>query len=210
MSAKHEKKQDNLIEFNSTDSKTSHSGTIGSNIDFYDSINNKYKVFSNFMNYPVTIDGISWPTNEHYYQAMKFGNSNSEVHKEYRDIIRVVSTPYKAKLMANQRIAYNSGNYMVNSMDRRLLNDIIKEYKTNGLKIRSDWDDCKIEVMVTVTRAKYDQYPELKEILLSTGKATIREASPTDYYWGIGKNRTGENMLGKVLMKVRDEYVSSV
>jgi hypothetical protein len=31
------------------------------------------------------------------------------------------------------------------------------------------------------------------------------EASPGDDYWGIGKNRKGENKLGKMLMEIRSE-----
>ncbi|ODS00571.1 hypothetical protein AUC68_15120 [Methyloceanibacter methanicus] len=32
----------------------------------------RYSDFSNFANYPIEIDGIVWPTSEHYYQAQKF------------------------------------------------------------------------------------------------------------------------------------------
>lgn len=32
----------------------------------------RYSDFSNFANYPIEIDGVVWPTSEHYYQAQKF------------------------------------------------------------------------------------------------------------------------------------------
>ncbi len=32
----------------------------------------RYREFSNFANYPIEIDGVVWPTSEHYYQAQKF------------------------------------------------------------------------------------------------------------------------------------------
>lgn len=31
-----------------------------------------YFEFSNFARYPIVIDGLTWPTSEHYYQAQKF------------------------------------------------------------------------------------------------------------------------------------------
>ncbi|MEM7192768.1 MAG: NADAR domain-containing protein [Pseudomonadota bacterium] len=40
-------------------------------IRFY-SKSERYRDFSNFANYPIEIDGIIWPTTEHYYQAQKF------------------------------------------------------------------------------------------------------------------------------------------
>jgi predicted NAD-dependent protein-ADP-ribosyltransferase YbiA (DUF1768 family) len=41
----------------------------------------------------------------------------------------------------------------------------------------------------------------LKEKLLATGDAILHEDSPTDVFWG----KKGEDWLGKLLMKVRDE-----
>ena len=37
----------------------------------------------------------------------------------------------------------------------------------------------------------------------------IIEDSPTDYYWGCGKDKTGRNELGKILMKVRNKIRKS-
>jgi len=35
-------------------------------------------------------------------------------------------------------------------------------------------------------------------------KEELIEQTSTDYYWGCGTNGTGKNMLGKILMQVRD------
>jgi ribA/ribD-fused uncharacterized protein len=48
------------------------------------------------------------------------------------------------------------------------------------------------------------QYPEITELLVSTGSATLIEDSPTDYYWGCGADGTGKNRLGQLWMAVRD------
>jgi ribA/ribD-fused uncharacterized protein len=40
-------------------------------LDFY-SVNDPFGEFSNFADYPIVIDELSWPTSEHYYQAHKY------------------------------------------------------------------------------------------------------------------------------------------
>ncbi|MBY0413321.1 MAG: NADAR family protein [Bdellovibrionales bacterium] len=40
-------------------------------LDFY-SVKDPYGEFSNFALFPLTIDGVVWPTSEHYYQAHKY------------------------------------------------------------------------------------------------------------------------------------------
>lgn len=71
--------------------------------------------------------------------------------------------------------------------------------------LRADWEEVKDQVMKDVLIAKADQHPIFKNELLSTGNATIIEASPYDYYWGEGKDGSGKNMLGVLLMEVREE-----
>jgi hypothetical protein len=36
------------------------------------------------------------------------------------------------------------------------------------------------------------------------------EDSPVDNVWGNGRNNDGENLLGKALMKLRDEFRTSI
>ena len=63
--------------------------------------------------------------------------------------------------------------------------------------------------------AKFSQNADLKQLLLNTGDAILAECAVKDLIWGIGlsmkdPNRfdmnkwRGENLLGKVLMKVRE------
>jgi len=71
-------------------------------------------------------------------------------------------------------------------------------------EIHNNWDEYRIKVMKDAVLAKFTQHSKLKELLLSTGDAILVEDSPTDTFWGIGKNRTGKNMLGIILMQVRE------
>jgi len=69
-----------------------------------------------------------------------------------------------------------------------------------GKELRDDWNDIKVQVMLIGLRAKFMD-EELREKLLATGDAIIHEDSPSDMFWG----KKGEDMLGKLLMQVREE-----
>jgi ribA/ribD-fused uncharacterized protein len=71
--------------------------------------------------------------------------------------------------------------------------------------IRPDWQEVRVERMRAVIKAKFTHNPELRQKLLETGDARLVEASPTDTFWGIGKRETGKNMLGLLLMELREQ-----
>ena len=71
--------------------------------------------------------------------------------------------------------------------------------------LRKDWEEVKDDVMRKVVKAKFEQHPDIMEILLSTGDATLVEHTVNDAYWGDDGDGFGKNMLGKILMEVRDE-----
>ena len=75
----------------------------------------------------------------------------------------------------------------------------------NKAAIRPDWDAIKDEVMYRAVRRKFELHPELKAMLLATGDEEIIEAAPTDTYWGVGRDGTGLNKLGKIIARIREE-----
>ncbi len=76
--------------------------------------------------------------------------------------------------------------------------------RSRKIKMKRNWDKVKDNVMFNVVYAKFIQHEELKEVLLSTLNLKIIEHTENDLYWGDGKDGTGLNKLGKVLMKVRE------
>jgi hypothetical protein len=80
--------------------------------------------------------------------------------------------------------------------------------KTKDVVARSDWMKTRDDVMLEITRVKFAKDP-LKSKLLETGDALIRDMSPQDNYWGIGRSGRGTNKLGKILMQVRKELQES-
>lgn len=70
-------------------------------------------------------------------------------------------------------------------------------------KLRRDWESVKVSVMREALAAKFEQHPELGELLRSTGDAKLVERTENDSYWGDGGDGSGRNMLGQLLMEVR-------
>lgn len=62
---------------------------INTPIKFY-SETAQWGEFSNFALYPIKLNGKTWPTTEHYFQAQKFED------KTYRSKIRACKSPMKA------------------------------------------------------------------------------------------------------------------
>ncbi|MDZ8053907.1 MAG: NADAR family protein [Aulosira sp. ZfuVER01] len=70
--------------------------------------------------------------------------------------------------------------------------------------LRQDWEQVKDDIMRKAVLQKFETHVDIKEILLSTSNEEIIENSPIDFYWGCGSDGSGKNMLGIILMEVRE------
>ena len=73
--------------------------------------------------------------------------------------------------------------------------------------LRGDWEEIKEEVMKKALLGKFS-HAKLKNLLLSTDNRDLIEAAPSDYYWGCGKDGSGRNRLGELLMEVRAHFAA--
>lgn len=94
---------------------------------------------------------------------------------EYAEKIRIASTP---------RLAAQLG-------------------RSRSVPIRVDWEDVKLEIMRRAVLCKFETHADIQEILLSTGDEDLIENSPVDFFWGCGKDGSGQNKLGLILMETR-------
>jgi N-glycosidase YbiA len=138
----------------------------------------KWGEFSNFYQAKIEVDGKTYPTSEHYFQAQKYAGVNPEREEQIR-----------------------------NAPDAKTA---AKMGRDRSYPLRADWEAVKDDVMLTALRAKFSQHPKLRETLLATGDEELIEDTSDDYYWGWGTNHTGKNMLGILLMQLRDEIRRSV
>jgi N-glycosidase YbiA len=65
----------------------------------------------------------------------------------------------------------------------------------------------KYELMEKIFRAKLEQHSDVREVLRLTGKRVLLKIYDTDYYWGTGADGSGENQMGKIWMKLREEFI---
>lgn len=88
------------------------------------------------------------------------------------------------------------------------INISCKEAKRLGRKtgIIDNWDDIKLDIMEQILRIKFS-IPELSIELINTYPHQLIEGNSwNDTFWGVC-NGVGENNLGKILMKLREDLI---
>lgn len=98
------------------------------------------------------------------------------------------------------------------------------EQKRIGQRVRGFdgdlWDAVKIGVVLQGNLAKFSQNVGALRQLRATGEAMLVEANPRDWIWGCGLSAAdpaiqtpeawrGQNCLGRILTRVRDELCGS-
>lgn len=148
-----------------------------------------FPFLSNFYPCSVELDGTLWPNTEAYYQAQKSDNP------EYR--ARILKRPEGrwSKKVGNSYL--EDGQFPPKSW-----------FRTHSEDLRTDWKSRKVEVMRRGLHAKFTQNENLRLALLNTGTAKLIEDSPNDSFWGLGEDGRGNNLLGKMLMELREELTS--
>lgn len=81
-----------------------------------------------------------------------------------------------------------------------------------SVKLRDDWEEVKEDIMYDILKAKFDNNSNIKLELLATGDRELFEGNIwNDKCWGVVREDNtlvGDNKLGKLLMKLREEYRS--
>jgi ribA/ribD-fused uncharacterized protein len=145
---------------------------------------NDYFFLSHFHASDIFIDGETWPTVEHYFQAQK------SFDPAYREAIRAYIHPGMAKRIA----ARPDGSRKISGQSW---------FRAHGQRYREDWPLVQLDIMRKADFAKFGQNLRLRELLLATDEAPIIEDTTSDSFWGIGPDGNGENWAGRILMEVR-------
>ena len=114
---------------------------------------------------------------------------------------------YEGLLYKNNESAFQSAK--VKDLERRKqfceLDPSVAKRKGRNVLLRQDWENVKDEIMYQCVKDKFTRNLDLKQKLLDTDDEELIEGNTwNDTYWGICKGR-GKNMLGKILMRVREE-----
>ena len=114
---------------------------------------------------------------------------------------------YEDLLYLNNESAFQSAK--AKDIERRKqfcnLDPSTAKKKGRNVILRHDWEKIKDQVMEDCVRDKFARNDDLRQRLLDTGDQELVESNTwNDTYWGVCRGR-GKNMLGKILMKVREE-----
>ena len=82
--------------------------------------------------------------------------------------------------------------------------------KGRQIALRPDWEQVKVPIMEEIVRAKFSQNPQLAAKLIATADRKIVEGNTwNDTFWGVDvATGKGENHLGEILMKIREELIN--
>ena len=173
-------------------------------IRFYGQSEVPYGIFSNFPMREIVVLGEKWKSSEIFFQAMKFvGTEHVQLiaaaadSQTAADMGRERTRPLRADW--NEPFPTDTGEWAANEQLRMLWTRYVGADRPMLVK---DY------IMYVAVLAKFSQHDDYREVLLSTKDAYIVEATKNDSYWADGGNMTGVNMLGKLLMIVRDIIAS--
>lgn len=116
---------------------------------------------------------------------------------------------YEGVLYANNEAAFQAQKTLDSKVRESFasLDPIEARNVGRSIKLRSDWEDVKDQVMYEICLAKFSQNPDLMDTLVYTGKRPLEEGNHwNDKYWGT-VNGQGENKLGKILMRIRKDEI---
>jgi len=145
-----------------------------------------YGWMGNMAPYPIKFDGKVWLTSEALFQSMRYDDVS------VKEIIRGEKSPMGAKMKS-------------------------KKYK--GQMVVVPMSELDVENMRKCVKMKFDQHPQLKRQLINTKDAFIYEDignrnGERHKFWGVKKlsesEADGNNMMGKILMELRDEYLKEI
>lgn len=144
-------------------------------VSFYRANEKPFGVFSNLYRRSILFEKELFPTAEHAYQAGKARRS------DVRTWLMAAPTPALLAMAAH-------GLYQW---------DIVP-----------NWSTTKFDRMRAVLWAKFTQHADLAALLVATGEARLIETATVDNavnrLWGEVEGKGGRNMLGIMLMEVRE------
>lgn len=143
-------------------------------IRFYRASDKPYGAFSNLYRREIVYEGVTFATSEHAYQ---YGKARKP---EVREWLMQAPSPSLLAMAAHGLYYWD---------------------------IAPGWSKFKFDRMRGVLAAKFSQHEDLRMLLLSTGEAKLIETATVDNevnrLWG-EVNGVGQNMLGVMLMELRD------
>jgi hypothetical protein len=153
---------------------------------------------SNFYAVSIKLNGQTYPSVEHAYQATKFSTidwnlisqeTKDEIHETLKLRGYAASIVYGNDLFTDSKMT--SGNI-------KIIADILRKYG----HVDKEWEDKRVKLMISLLLQKFET-EEIKIKLQETNEKKLIEGNDWgDTLWGVCDGR-GRNILGIILMEIR-------
>ena len=144
---------------------------------------------------------------------IRFYRSSEKPHGAFSNLYRREMV-FEGKVFATGEHAYQAGKARTVAVRNWLMaapSPSLLAMAAHGLyywDVAPGWSTRKFDRMRAVLQAKFSQHADLRDLLLGTGEARLVESATVDSevnrLWG-EVNGIGRNMLGVLLMEVRDD-----
>lgn len=124
---------------------------------------------------------------------------------------------YDNRTYKNAEAAFQAQKSLDENVRQTFMDLSPRAARTKGryVKLRPDWEKVKFDIMKEILADKFRD-PQLREILVATDDSYLEETNTWhDNTWGNCvcdkcKNIPGKNMLGELLMDLRDSYTQTL
>ncbi len=159
----------------------------------------KLAALSNFHACEIKWHDHVWTHSEGPFQWAKMMRYPARPELAVKHLIDCMEKPQKAKRAGRRCVIRGGWDQPMRVAKRDEEGEVVKPLVYVGGPLH------KVEVMYSVCLAKFRQNPKLRALLLSTGNKPLHE-NRIDSHWGGGPNYPRAlDLLGQVLMRVRDE-----
>jgi len=148
--------------------------------------------FSNCVKAPIVVDGEPFASSEHYFQINKF----------MADIETTRKFAMGLNISLDEQLRRNRDN--IAAMHVMSPEEVARHGRSCRMcPIRADWDTVRVNVMYRALAEKFKD-GEFHKVLADSYDKVLIERAPRDDYWAINNEGRGENMLGILLMYIRE------
>ncbi|GFR49391.1 hypothetical protein Agub_g11443 [Astrephomene gubernaculifera] len=179
-----------------------------------------------------TIAVRQWPSVEHYYQAHKFSGGHQPDAAAVMEAIAAAPSPEEAARIGRRtertrpellrrdwaaaKVTFMHAalraKFETHPGPRAMLLATAGSAAAAAAPSSGTSGTAAVAAAVDASHQQHQQQQQQPAVTTpgDGGSACFElvEASPHDYYWGAGYERTGQNRLGRLLMQVRDELLS--
>lgn len=155
---------------------------------------------SNFYATPIELNGKTYPSVEHAYQASKFltvdwSNIQQETKDEIKELLKLKG--YSAQIIYGDELFIDE---KMTAGNIKTIADVLRKYGYAD----KEWEDKRVKIMINILLQKFKSEEMKIKLRETNGKELIEGNDWNDTLWGVCDG-SGRNILGIILMEIRNQ-----